>query len=112
MSEEIPEEMREEKIIIPKAEINVVKDKEKILVPVSKPTVGVAGKTGSWRVFKPVVDYNKFIKCYFCYISCPDSAIVVEKENDYPKWLYDYCKGCGICANVCPKNAIEMVEEG
>ncbi|MFN4245581.1 MAG: 4Fe-4S binding protein, partial [Brevinematia bacterium] len=25
---------------------------------------------------------------------------------------YDYCKGCGICANVCPRNAIDMVSEG
>jgi ferredoxin len=25
----------------------------------------------------------------------------------------DYCKGCGICASVCPKGAIQMVlEEG
>jgi pyruvate ferredoxin oxidoreductase delta subunit len=24
----------------------------------------------------------------------------------------DHCKGCGICASVCPKDAIEMVEEG
>ncbi|PIV68985.1 MAG: ferredoxin, partial [Euryarchaeota archaeon CG01_land_8_20_14_3_00_38_12] len=24
---------------------------------------------------------------------------------------YDYCKGCGICANECPKNAINMEEE-
>ncbi|MFA5614071.1 MAG: 4Fe-4S binding protein, partial [Methanoculleus sp.] len=23
----------------------------------------------------------------------------------------DYCKGCGICANECPKNAITMVRE-
>jgi Pyruvate/2-oxoacid:ferredoxin oxidoreductase delta subunit len=25
---------------------------------------------------------------------------------------YDYCKGCGICANECPAKAIAMVEEG
>jgi len=24
---------------------------------------------------------------------------------------YDYCKGCGICANECPANAIEMKRE-
>ncbi|MGB9785258.1 MAG: 4Fe-4S binding protein, partial [Fervidicoccaceae archaeon] len=23
----------------------------------------------------------------------------------------DYCKGCGICAKVCPQKAIEMVPE-
>ncbi|MCK4652351.1 MAG: 4Fe-4S binding protein, partial [Methanosarcinales archaeon] len=24
---------------------------------------------------------------------------------------YDHCKGCGICASECPKDAIEMVLE-
>ena len=24
---------------------------------------------------------------------------------------YDYCKGCGLCALVCPKKDIEMVKE-
>jgi len=23
----------------------------------------------------------------------------------------DYCKGCGVCAEECPKEAIEMVDE-
>ncbi|NIV44438.1 MAG: hypothetical protein GWN33_09950, partial [Gammaproteobacteria bacterium] len=25
---------------------------------------------------------------------------------------YDYCKGCGICANECPVDAISMKLEG
>ncbi|TAN46417.1 MAG: pyruvate synthase, partial [Candidatus Methanoperedens sp.] len=25
---------------------------------------------------------------------------------------YEFCKGCGICANECPKKAIVMVLEG
>jgi pyruvate ferredoxin oxidoreductase delta subunit len=66
-------------------------------------------KTGDWRAFKPVVDTGKCINCLFCWIYCPDAAIV-RKE----KWVeinYDYCKGCGICAKECPKQAITMKEE-
>jgi Pyruvate/2-oxoacid:ferredoxin oxidoreductase delta subunit len=25
---------------------------------------------------------------------------------------YDYCKGCGLCAAECPRNAVIMGEEG
>ena len=66
-------------------------------------------KTGDWRAFCPVVDTGKCINCLFCWIYCPDAAIV-RKE----KWVeinYDYCKGCGICAKECPKAAITMKEE-
>ncbi len=24
---------------------------------------------------------------------------------------YEHCKGCGVCAAICPKDAIEMVPE-
>jgi 2-oxoisovalerate ferredoxin oxidoreductase delta subunit len=43
---------------------------------------------------------------------CPDSAIKIE--NDKVVGIdYDYCKGCGICAQECPKKvqAIVMVKE-
>ncbi len=67
-----------------------------------------ANKTGLWRTFKPVIDYEKCIKCYICWKFCPDVAIIID---DFPKIDYDYCKGCGICANECPKNAITMEKE-
>lgn len=44
--------------------------------------------------------------CGNCWLFCPDVA-VKETKNDY-EIDYDYCKGCGICANECPRNAIEM----
>jgi 2-oxoacid:acceptor oxidoreductase delta subunit (pyruvate/2-ketoisovalerate family) len=66
-------------------------------------------KTGSWRVFRPLFEKEKCIKCMLCWKFCPEG--VIELKEDYPEIDYDYCKGCGICANECPKGAIEMVEE-
>lgn len=65
-------------------------------------------KTGDWRAFKPVVDKEKCINCFFCWIYCPDAAFVRKEEGI--EINYDYCKGCGICAKECPKEAIKMVE--
>jgi 2-oxoacid:acceptor oxidoreductase delta subunit (pyruvate/2-ketoisovalerate family) len=80
------------------------------LTPISYPTVGSMGKTGSWRTFRPEVDYSKCTRCTLCWIYCPDGAIT-RQEDDSPKIDYDYCKGCGICANECPVKAIVMHRE-
>ena len=37
---------------------------------------------------------------------CPDAAIDQDLKVDL-----NFCKGCGICANECPKKAIEVVRE-
>jgi len=42
---------------------------------------------------------------------CPDNSVLVEK-GELKGFRYSHCKGCGICANQCPKKAITMVEEG
>ncbi len=67
-------------------------------------------ETGSWRTFKPVVDKTKCIHCLFCWIYCPDSSVIVS-EGKMDGFNYKHCKGCGICAEVCPKKCIEMVKE-
>lgn len=72
-------------------------------------------KTGDWRSFRPIIDHDKCVTCLQCHIYCPDGSIDVEWENGEAKKVevnYDYCKGCGICAETCPVDAIEMVEEG
>jgi pyruvate ferredoxin oxidoreductase delta subunit len=46
-----------------------------------------------------------------CQMYCPESTVLLTEEK---KVIFDYrfCKGCGVCANECPVNAISMVKEG
>ncbi|HWQ68138.1 MAG TPA: 4Fe-4S binding protein [Methanospirillum sp.] len=74
---------------------------------ISRPVEGACGKTGTWRVFYPVVDRTLCNSCGMCAMYCPDGVI----DNTYEIDLV-FCKGCGICANECPKKAIAMVREG
>lgn len=48
--------------------------------------------------------------CDNCFGVCPDNAITKIKPGEY-EFKYDYCKGCGICAEECPCGAISMVPE-
>jgi 2-oxoacid:acceptor oxidoreductase delta subunit (pyruvate/2-ketoisovalerate family) len=51
--------------------------------------------------------------CDNCYGVCPDNAVIkLEPGGSYQYEIdYDYCKGCGICAEECPCGAIEMEPE-
>jgi Pyruvate/2-oxoacid:ferredoxin oxidoreductase delta subunit len=46
---------------------------------------------------------------------CPANVITIDKDrsntDDFFDIMWDYCKGCGICANECPMHCIEMVRE-
>ncbi len=49
--------------------------------------------------------------CDNCYGVCPDNAVLKLNGNGDYAIDYDYCKGCGICAQECPCGAIAMVPE-
>jgi len=81
----------------------------------SSPGIGEGGKTGEWRSSRPVIDQRKCLPakqnkpaCFQCWLFCPEAVI----SKTIPIQInLEYCKGCGICADVCPAHAITMVRE-
>jgi pyruvate-ferredoxin/flavodoxin oxidoreductase len=87
----------------------------------------------------PVYDASKCIACGLCTASCPDSALIstvtdrpvdgdgaaryFKKFKNPPKGIPwerfalnlnadpSACKGCGVCAQVCPTDALKMVDK-
>ncbi|MFC1983181.1 4Fe-4S binding protein [Chloroflexota bacterium] len=47
--------------------------------------------------------------CNMCWFLCPDSSVLRSAEQ--MQFDYDYCKGCGVCAEECPRRAVIMEEE-
>ena len=50
-------------------------------------------------------------ECDNCYGLCPDNAVIKLEPGERYEIDYDYCKGCGICAEECPCGAIAMEPE-
>jgi pyruvate ferredoxin oxidoreductase delta subunit len=91
------------------------KETEYILTSRSEPGPGDGGRTGSWRVLRPVIDLEmcipakkKKMACFTCWLYCPEGVITRKIP---PEIDYEYCKGCGICSEECPSKAITMYEE-
>ena len=76
----------------------------------SVPAEGEAGRTGDWRSQTPVIDHDKCSKktsCLLCWMYCPDGLI----SSAFPLEInLEYCKGCGVCAEECPRKAISMID--
>jgi pyruvate ferredoxin oxidoreductase delta subunit len=68
-------------------------------------------KKFSTRTMRPVVDFDKCIKCTLCWLQCPDSCFDVTPDGLYDANM-EACCGCGVCEAVCPvENCVTMVGE-
>ena len=77
--------------------------------PWASPAELLVLETGAWRYQKPVTKASKCCHCGTCYLFCPPGC-VKDMVTHFVADL-NYCKGCGICARLCPVNAITMVRE-
>ena len=89
-------------------------------IPVGKPMEGGGGyvpernpyfKKFTTRTMRPVIDFDKCVKCTLCWIQCPDSCFDVTPDGLYDANM-ESCCGCGVCEAVCPvEKCITMVNE-
>jgi pyruvate ferredoxin oxidoreductase delta subunit len=68
--------------------------------------------TGDWRSKAPIWQEKNCIQCMMCWAVCPDNAVKVrgkaeqkdpKREVERGEHDYAFCKGCGLCAEECPK---------
>ena len=77
---------------------------------ITYPEPGAIGRTGDWRIFRPILDQEKCTGCQSCWLFCPDAAISLDKDGK-PIFNLEWCKGCMICEEVCPVKAITRIRE-
>ncbi len=66
-------------------------------------TNSYAASVADWRSVKPVFNRDFCIDCQYCWVFCPDTAIIA-RDKVMVGIDYEHCKGCGICVEVCPTN--------
>ena len=73
----------------------------------------VGGLTESNALFEArrCLSCGNCFECDNCYGVCPDNAVIKLSSSPRYQFDYDFCKGCGICAQECPCGAIAMVPE-
>jgi NADPH-dependent glutamate synthase beta subunit-like oxidoreductase len=68
------------------------------------------GRIAAIEEAKRCICCGRCVTCDLCLLLCPDLSILKGADEGY-RVNADYCKGCGICADVCPRHVIEIEEQ-
>lgn len=66
---------------------------------------GGLSKEEALREARRCFNCGKCTRCDLCFLLCPDLAIV---RGEPYQVRGDYCKGCGLCVEVCPRRVVEI----
>ena len=58
-----------------------------------------------------LVNRDKCTLCMSCTSACPASALIDNPEKPQLRFIERNCVQCGLCAETCPENAIELVPQ-
>lgn len=83
-----------------------------------KPVFGVVVQPGTtrdekktgWRIYSPHFKQKDCIGCLQCEQDCPEGAVYKIEKKKFQADM-EACKGCGICAEMCPVDDIDMFLE-
>ena len=73
--------------------------------------VGGLDETNALFEARRCLSCGNCFECDNCFGVCPDNAVIKLGPGLRFAFDYDFCKGCGICAEECPCGAIVMVPE-
>ncbi|MDR2571798.1 MAG: hydrogenase iron-sulfur subunit [Oscillospiraceae bacterium] len=68
-------------------------------------------KNGIWEapsLGTALIDGKKCVLCYNCYRACSHAALEPDPKVSQMQCLTEACEGCGVCAGICPANAISL----
>lgn len=73
--------------------------------------IGGLNEAAALAEAKRCMSCGNCFECDTCLDTCPETAIQKLGPGDRYRFDYEYCTGCGLCAQECPCGAIEMAPE-